>query len=149
MTDTATWKHRYKQFHCDCESLEGRHPLEYNLICSKSMVPRIQRAEGAYQVYIGPDASKLAACANNKGGGFLGWWAEIALILLIVLFIIALLLIFLSWWYYRRKYLRCLQYIKTLHYELMDLAEHSTDAAKIKERFIGLEDLYKHAGDPE
>eukprot|EP00916_Digyalum_oweni_P006588 GHVL01011259.1.p1 GENE.GHVL01011259.1~~GHVL01011259.1.p1 ORF type:complete len:595 (+),score=100.71 GHVL01011259.1:136-1920(+) len=143
------WKHRYTPFHCDCTSTQGNELLEYRMICAKNVIAKIQHAEGAYNVYIGPDSETAGQCTDIKGGGFLGWSAELLMILLIIFAIIALILVILLWWYYRRKYLRCLRYIKTLHHDVMDLAETSPDAEKLKERFVGLEDLYKHAGDPE
>eukprot|EP01067_Filipodium_phascolosomae_P000373 Filipodium_phascolosomae@DN12_c0_g1_i1.p1 len=149
MANTLAWRQRYKQFHCDCESFEGHKKVEYSFIPAKSMVHRILQAKGSYQVYVGPEAANLPACTIRKGTGFLGWWAELALIALILFFILGLLLIFMSWYYYRRKYMRCVHYVNNLHADLMDLAENSPDAAMLRERFIGLEDLYKHAGNTE
>eukprot|EP00916_Digyalum_oweni_P006590 GHVL01011261.1.p1 GENE.GHVL01011261.1~~GHVL01011261.1.p1 ORF type:complete len:644 (+),score=125.82 GHVL01011261.1:126-2057(+) len=143
------WKHRYNAYHCECQSTQGDDLLGYRLLCAKPMVSKIKKAEGTYQVFIGPDSEAVGGSTKQAGGGFLGWPWELLLILFILFAVIALILVLLSWWYYRRKYLRCLRYIKTLHHDVMDLAETSADADKLKERFVGLEDLYKHAGDPE
>eukprot|EP01067_Filipodium_phascolosomae_P007637 Filipodium_phascolosomae@DN6195_c0_g1_i1.p1 len=149
MSKGSTWQHMFRSFTCGCESADGHEPLEYELVSSKTMVDRFEEAEGAYQLFTGPDAAKMAACANEKAAGFLGWWAELALILLVLLLLISMLLIFISWWYYRKKYIRILNYIKSLHHELIDLAEHSEDARALKDKYGGLEDLYKHGNDPE